>query len=42
MEAIVFDFVQPLVAIGRFFHELRQLRPYPVWQGEFRRRGARH
>jgi hypothetical protein len=28
-EAVVFDFVQPLVAVRRFRYELRQLRPYP-------------
>ena len=31
--AVVFDFVQPLVAVRRFFDELRQLRPYPFRQG---------
>ena len=29
-EAVVFDFVQPLVAVRRFRYELRQLRPYPL------------
>ena len=31
-EAVIFDFMQPLVAVRRFFDELRQLRPYPVRQ----------
>ena len=41
-EAVVFDFMQPLVAVRRFFDELRQLWPYPVRQGGFRRSGSRH
>ena len=32
-EAVVFDFMQPLVAVRRLFHELRQLRPDPFRQG---------
>jgi hypothetical protein len=31
-EAVVFDFMQPLVAVRRCLHEQRQLRPYPVRQ----------
>ena len=31
--ALVFDFVEPLVAVRRFLDKLRQLRPYPVRQG---------
>jgi hypothetical protein len=31
-EAVVFDFMQPLVAVRRRLHELCQLRPYPVRQ----------
>ena len=37
--AVVFDFVKPLVAVRRFVDELRQLRPYPIGQGGFRRCG---
>ena len=36
-EAVIFDFMQPLVAVRRFFDELRQLRPYPFRQGGARR-----
>ena len=28
--AVIFDFMQPLVAVRCFFHELRQLRPHPL------------
>src|SRR5271170_4277085 len=31
-EAVIFDFVQPLVAVRRLCHKLRQLRPYPLGQ----------
>jgi hypothetical protein len=31
-EAVIFDFMQPLITVRRFFHELRQLRPYPLRQ----------
>jgi hypothetical protein len=41
-EAVVFDFMQPLAAVRRFFHELRKLRAYPVRQGGFRYYGAHH
>jgi hypothetical protein len=30
--AVIFDFVEPLVAVWRFFDKLRQLRPYPFRQ----------
>ena len=36
-EAVVFDFMQPLVAVRRRFDELRQLRPYPVRQSRLAR-----
>jgi hypothetical protein len=42
-EAVIFDFVQPLVAVGRLFDELRQLRPYPLRQsGSTAARPARY
>jgi hypothetical protein len=31
-EAVVFDFVEPLLAFRRGIDELGQLRPDPVWQ----------
>ena len=31
--AVIFDFMQPLIAFRRFFDKLRQLRPYPFRQG---------
>jgi len=31
-KAVIFDFMQPLVAVRRLGDELRQLRPYPVGQ----------
>jgi hypothetical protein len=30
-EAVVFDFMQPLVALRCLFDELRQLRAEPLW-----------
>ena len=41
-EAVVFDFVQPLVAVRRLLHELRQLRPDPLGKRGARRCGSRH
>jgi hypothetical protein len=41
-EAVVFDFMQPLVAVRRFRYELRQLPPYPLGKRRARRCGSRH
>jgi hypothetical protein len=41
-EPVVFDFVQPLVAVRRGIDELRQLRPYPLGKRGARRCGSRH